>query len=364
MLLPAHHSMQRMFAQVVNHAESADPGGGLCCGLVCSGVVIAAQGNVVWVLTAAHCFDLSSEYSVRLWGGGSPGQQNSGVGVADVRWHTVPPRDVRIWIHPGFSGITLRNDVAVLRCSTTPALVGAVKVARLPPASTARLPRAGLIMGFALTGDHDGPRNVLRTATVAIERAGWRQSTSRQITFDPRWNVWAIGTVENGTAADTCAGDSGGPLLDESGTELVGVTSWGLSCGSPEHPGVYALVHPFLEPRADHPHTRRLGSTSPWWTLGLRRVTEWTDGRPTSGAKVADPASSSQFVADASSLAPHELPLERIASSDAVYGLVALAFVIMLLGSRQRNKRLATASYVTGVVIASFVLLAMVVTYC
>lgn len=48
---------------------------------------------------------------------------------------------------------------------------------------------------------------------------------------------------------DTCFGDSGGPLIvrDESGQEwrLAGITSWGIGCAIPGHPGVYTRVSRF-----------------------------------------------------------------------------------------------------------------------
>ena len=39
---------------------------------------------------------------------------------------------------------------------------------------------------------------------------------------------------------DACSGDSGGPTTYHS--EVVGVTSWGYTCGSPLYPGVYSDV--------------------------------------------------------------------------------------------------------------------------
>jgi len=49
---------------------------------------------------------------------------------------------------------------------------------------------------------------------------------------------------------DSCQGDSGGPLTwfdSQSGTwKLVGVVSWGVGCGGPNHSGVYAEVETVL----------------------------------------------------------------------------------------------------------------------
>jgi secreted trypsin-like serine protease len=48
------------------------------------------------------------------------------------------------------------------------------------------------------------------------------------------------------TGKDTCQGDSGGPLFapipNSTRVVQIGVTSWGIGCGSPGYPGVYAQL--------------------------------------------------------------------------------------------------------------------------
>lgn len=43
---------------------------------------------------------------------------------------------------------------------------------------------------------------------------------------------------------DSCSGDSGGPLVQNK--TLVGIVSWGIGCGMPKYPGVYAEVSHYI----------------------------------------------------------------------------------------------------------------------
>lgn len=361
-LLPSLAQIRDEARERKPYSRAATP----CCGLACCGAVVRASPGSVWVLTAAHCVEpRAGSFSVRLWGGGGGGAAGEAVTVGDPNWVRVPPAAITVWVHPGYSPVTMRNDVALLRCAVPNSLSSAVRPLRLPGSEDEPLPVAGTIVGFSLTGTGGGSGSGLRTARVGIERPGYRQRTSAHLIFDPRWHVWAVGegAALNGSVPDTCEGDSGGPLLDASGEKLLGITSWGVSCGEPEHPGVYALVHPFLGPAGKHPQARRLRAASPW-RKGLREMifaAEQGDGDGTnasvSGSRgpvwVRDPARLDLGIA-----------FEKLAGTATLVALVSVAALALsygiLLGPRERGR-----GYVAfGAGVAALALLAMMFTYC
>ena len=56
--------------------------------------------------------------------------------------------------------------------------------------------------------------------------------------------------TEIGGHADACHSDSGGPItMENTGTKkhvLVGIVSWGVDCGNPNHYGIYVKLYNFL----------------------------------------------------------------------------------------------------------------------
>jgi trypsin len=418
-LLPSLAQIRDEARERKPYSRAATP----CCGLACCGAVVRASPGSVWVLTAAHCVEArAGSFSVRLWGGGGGGAAGEAVTVGDPNWVRVPPAAITVWVHPGYSPVTMRNDVALLRCAVPTSLSSAVRPLRLPGSEEEPLPVAGTIVGFSLTGMGkvlrsartstkvlrsartstkvlrsartsitDGTGSSLRTARVAIERPGYRQQTSAHLIFDPRWHVWAVGegAALNGSVADTCEGDSGGPLLDASGEKLLGITSWGVSCGEPEHPGVYALIHPFLGPAGRHPQARRLRAASPW-RKGLREMIfaaeQGGDGQLMAAEARADPPPSGGSPSGEHGVLPSPagtakdfgspvwvrdparfdlgIAFEKLAGTAMLVALVSVAGLALgygiLLGPRERGR-----GYVAfGAGIAALALLAMMFTYC
>lgn len=289
--------------------------GGTYSSLLCGGSIVhawpAEPGGSragVWVVSAAHCLAGSSSPTpaVNLYvGGQGPGLavrsedsfeaagEEEGTPNADA-WFELPPSSVTLFIHPLYDAATHRFDVALLRCVLPDGVqlpatlydegsrtVRWGSVARLPV--RAELPEAAAVIGFGATSPGAGANHVLQYGSLRVEDPSVRQQITGHGAYTPMLNTWATGpTNEAGEAVDTCQGDSGGPLfaveqefrqdLGAAGravdvATLLGVTSWGVSCGEPAYPGVYAKLAPFVAAPSGAAFSA-LPITSPW-RLGM-----------------------------------------------------------------------------------------------
>ena len=74
----------------------------------------------------------------------------------------------------------------------------------------------------------------------------YNASGSRQ--FIPEYTFVCAGHKDGNK--DACSGDSGGPLVvnrNDGRSELWGIVSWGIGCGTAGRPGVYTRVSQFVD---------------------------------------------------------------------------------------------------------------------
>lgn len=201
-----------------------------------------------YLLTAAHCLIPEEPTFARL-------------GVSDLfnENKNDPPVDVAIasvFIHPNYTSRPLRNDIALLKLNRT------INETFLIPACLYSNPADPepdvnlIIAGWGSTDPNDFELSpvLLRANVSTLDRVACNntlsQDKSRRSAGELQTTqLCALGrSAQNDSRADTCVGDSGGPLelTRDRRRYIVGVTSNGKLCGS-RWPGVYSRVAYYLD---------------------------------------------------------------------------------------------------------------------
>lgn len=184
-----------------------------------------------WVLTAAHCMVRSGITT-------DPSEITVTIGRSDLRLATGERIGVsQIVIHPDFDATTLRNDAALLRLATPSTTVPIAPAPWFGVASG-----LGTIMGWGdTTNGFNRYPATLQWATVPILTDA-QCASALGGSFQADVMLCAGDLLDGGS--DSCAGDSGGPLIAETPTGRVveGIVSWGFECGEPGLPGAYTRV--------------------------------------------------------------------------------------------------------------------------
>jgi trypsin len=177
----------------------------------CGGTLISRN----LVMTAAHCVrGLSGPLDVRL-------------GASDLK--TLPESTAveAVRVHPQYHNRRFQHDVALLFLADDQRR----KAAPLSLKDRVDIPLQ--LFGFGNTSrqGHTYPDR-LQTAQVEELPAYACQALGGPYQFVIERQICATAP-----SADSCDGDSGGPLLAEGA--LYGIVSWGTRCGDPSQPGVY-----------------------------------------------------------------------------------------------------------------------------
>ncbi|RHY22005.1 hypothetical protein DYB32_009647 [Aphanomyces invadans] len=194
----------------------------------CGGSLIAS--NII--LTAAHCTGKGLNFAVV----GTHYLSGSSDGELAAIIKEIP--------HPQYSDATEGYDVAILILDHDIPGIAPIPVSfETVPANVKTWVR-----GWGTTSYGGTQSKVLKE--VSVLTWGNARATAALAPRSVDNSMLAAGGKQG---EDSCHGDSGGPLTieDNGAARLVGVVSWGLSCGDLTKPGVYgrlSAMRDFLEP--------------------------------------------------------------------------------------------------------------------
>ncbi|XP_023283943.1 enteropeptidase [Seriola lalandi dorsalis] len=193
-----------------------------------------------WLLTAAHCV-YGKNIHLQFWSAVLGLHAQTNMNSEDVQTRAVD----RIVINRQYDRRSKQADIAMMHLQQPVNFTQTIQPVCLP--AEGRDFAAGrkcFIAGWGRVAEQGSLPDVLQEAKVplVVQDQCQRQLPEYTITS----SMVCAGFPEGGV--DSCQGDSGGPLmcLDDGHWTQIGVTSFGIGCGRPQSPGVYARVSAFF----------------------------------------------------------------------------------------------------------------------
>ncbi|KAM9332726.1 enteropeptidase [Pholidichthys leucotaenia] len=200
-----------------------------------------------WLLTAAHCV-YGKNVAIQHWTAvlGLHAQTNQN--AEEVQTQQVD----RIVIHHQYDRRTKQADIAMMHLNQPISFSQRVQPVCLPAEGQSIATGTKCFISGWGEDENGYLPDILQEAQVPLVDQHQCQFQLPEYTITS--SMLCAGYPEGGV--DSCQGDSGGPLmcLDDGYWTLIGVTSFGIGCGLPQKPGVYARVSAFHSWIAD---TRR-----------------------------------------------------------------------------------------------------------
>ncbi|KAJ7996718.1 hypothetical protein DPEC_G00239940 [Dallia pectoralis] len=203
----------------------------------CGATLIDSQ----WLVTAAHCIH-GKNIHLSNWEAVLGLHSQNSVAVAPSQTLKVD----RVIMNKHYNKQTKDSDIAMMHLHRNVTFTEYIQPICLPQIDQQyEAGRKCFIAGWGREAEQGSVSNVLQQATVPL----LSQDECQKLL--PEYNITArmmcAGYAEGGV--DSCQGDSGGPLMCQMDAHWVqvGVVSFGLGCGRPQRPGVYAKVSQFTD---------------------------------------------------------------------------------------------------------------------
>nr|XP_004226137.1 plasminogen-like [Ciona intestinalis] len=200
----------------------------------CGGALISR----CYVATAAHCFKRSKFLSYVVRGGFELGFRDRPEQVREIE---------NVFIHPFYTFGLQEDDIAVIKLKSCFTITEKLQTICLPKSASQFTNGFQCVAsGFGETEDGEASQRLKFVWLPLIDN----EACSHESVYGSRITNGMQCAGSMAGVADTCRGDSGGPLSCRDPVtgnwHLWGIVSWGESCGDSNKPGVYTRVERYL----------------------------------------------------------------------------------------------------------------------